>query len=390
MGEVADIVIVGAGIAGASLGYELAAHHRVVLLEQEDRPGYHSTGRSAAMLIASYGTSAVRGLTKASRPFFERPRDGFAEKPLLSTRGYLHIAREDQLSRLDALGEEIAPLVPSLRRLSGPEVVDLAPLVGPAYPAAGLLEPDAMAIDDAALHQGYLRGFTRCGGTLVTDAKVVKAETGAGGIWRVETRAGMFEAAVLVNAAGAWADALARLAGVAPIGLVPKRRTAILIDPPDVSAVHTGTPMVTDIDDRFYVKPEGAALMVSPADETPAPPSDVQPEELDVAIAVDRFETLTGTTVRSVRRSWAGLRSFVADESPVIGFDPDVSGFFWLAGQGGFGIMTAPAAARLAAALVDEQKVDAMLQLLVPKVAPARMSECSRPSESSPLRNESC
>lgn len=380
MGDVVDVVVVGAGIAGASVAFELALDRKVLMLEREERPGYHSSGRSAAMLIASYGTSAVRGLTKASRALFEHPPDGFVDKPLLSARGYLHIAREDQQGRLDALEDEIRPHVPRLRRLTGPEVVEMVPLVDPAYPAAGLLEPDAMAIDDAALHQGYLQSFARRGGKLVTDAEVLKIHPGAGGTWKIETRAGEFEAAVLVNAAGAWGEGIAVLAGVAPIGLDPKRRTAILLDVPEVNGppagggVPVGTgPMVTDVDDQFYVKPEGAALMVSPADETPSEPTDAQPEELDVAIAVDRFETLTGTQVRKVGRRWAGLRTFVPDHSPVIGFDGEAPGFFWLVGQGGFGFMTAPGAARLAAALVVGRPPENDLAGLVGAVSPARL-----------------
>jgi len=384
--DVADVVIVGAGIAGASLAYELAGSRRVILLERESQPGYHSTGRSAAMLIASYGTDAVRGLTKASRVFFEQPPEDFSETPLLSPRGYLHIARKDQLDRLDALCAEITTFVPSLKRLDRDQVVELAPLVDPAYAAAGLFEPDAMAIDDAALHQGYLKGFAKRGGRLVTDAAVLSVNAAGEGHFRVKTGAGTFEASVLVNAAGAWADELARLARVAPIGLQPKRRTAILLDPPDVRAMPVGSgaptgtgvpvgtwPMVTDIDDEFYVKPEGAALMVSPADETPSLPTDAQPEELDVAIAVDRFETLTGTVVKRIRRRWAGLRSFVPDHSSVIGFDPKAPGFFWLVGQGGFGFMTAPGAARLASALVEGRQPKDDLRSLVPEVAPARL-----------------
>lgn len=375
MGDVADVVIVGAGIAGASLAFELAADHRVVLLEREDRPGYHSSGRSAAMLIASYGTGAVRALTSASRAFFEAPPDGFAEVPLLSARGYLYVAREDQLQRLDALEQEIRAHVPSLRRLNGAEVVAIAPLVDPAYPAAGLLEPEAMAIDDAALHQGYLRGFARRGGRLVTNAEVLEVEKiEPGAAWCLETRAGGFEAAVLVNAAGAWAEEIGSLAGVAPIGLQPKRRTAILLDPPEVDSVPAGTgPMVTDIGDAFYVKPEGAALMVSPADETPSPPTDAQPEELDVAITVERYERLTGRTVEKIGRRWAGLRSFVSDHSPVIGFDGGAPGFFWLVGQGGFGFMTAPGAAKLAAALIDGRQPDDVADDLIPALSPARL-----------------
>ncbi len=209
----------------------------------------------------------------------------------------------------------------------------------------------------------------------MTDAEVLKVTPAAGGSWWIETRVGGFEAGVLVNAAGAWADELARLAGVAPIGLEPKRRTAILLDPPDVDGVPVGAwPMVSDIDDEFYVKPEGAALMVSPADETPSAPTDAQPEELDVAIAVDRYERLTGRKVETIRNRWAGLRSFVPDHSPVIGMDPEAGGFFWLAGQGGFGFMTAPGAARLAADLIQGRTLTSDLQRLVPSVTPARLT----------------
>lgn len=373
MGDVADVVIVGAGIAGASLAYELTADHRVVLLEREDRPGYHSTGRSAAMLIATYGTDAVRQLTRASRPFFEQPPYGFSDQPLLSPRGYLRIARKDQLEQLSTFEAGARPVVPSLQRLDARDVLRIAPLIAPGYVEAGLLEPDAMAIDDAALHQGYLRRFARQGGKLVTDADVLKVDPAAGGRWRLKTRAGVFEADVLVNAAGAWGDELAGLAGVRPIGLQPKRRTAVLLDPPGGGAVPAGTPMVSDIDDEFYVKPEGAVLMVSPADETPVSPTDAQPEELDVAIAVDRFETLTGSKVKTIRRSWAGLRSFVSDHSPVIGFDDEALGFFWLAGQGGFGIMTAPGAARLAAGLIGGDELGGDLADVAAKVTPARL-----------------
>ena len=375
MGDVLDVVIVGAGIAGASLAYELSDDRRVALLEREDRPGYHSTGRSAAMLIATYGTDAVRRLTGASRRFFEVPPEGFSDTPLLSPRGYLHVAREEQLQRLAAFEEQARPVNPNMQRLDRGGVLSIAPLIDPAYPAAGLLEPDAKAIDDAALHQGYLSGFARQGGQLVTDAEVLKVTSTVGGCWTLETKAGRFEAHVLVNATGAWGDQLAALAGVLPIGLQPKRRTAILLDPPDADAVPSGTPMVTDIDDEFYVKPEGDGLMVSPADETPAPPSDAQPEELDVAITVDRYQTLTGRRVETIRRRWAGLRSFLPDHSPVIGFDPDVSSFFWLVGQGGFGIMTAPGAARLAADVIKGRRSQGDPEGLVAAVSPRRLRQ---------------
>ena len=370
MSKQADVVIIGAGIAGSSLAFELADHLDVLLLEGEHQPGYHSTGRSAAMLIETYGTWSVQQLSRQSRLFFEQPPPGFSDTPLLSPRGYLHIARADQLDALAAAEKAARAILPSIERLDADEICALAPLVAPAYAAAGLLEANAMAIDTAALQQGYLKGFSARGGRLITNALVSEISAGAGG-WEVQTTAGEVKAPILVNAAGAWADQLATQAGLRPIGLVPKRRTAILLDPPD-DADAKSWPMVSDIDDEFYVKPEGASLMVSPADETPSAPTDAQPEELDVAIAVDRYETLTGQTVRTVSRRWAGLRTFMPDHSPAIGFDGDAPGFFWLAGQGGFGFMTAPAAARLAADLIVGRRLDDVFRQIVPKVAPSR------------------
>jgi D-arginine dehydrogenase len=336
-----DVLIVGAGIAGSAVAFELAGHCDVILLEREGQPGYHSTGRSAAMLSTTYGASAVRALARASYKFLAEPPPGFAETALLSSRGMLHLAREDQLATLAAARSA------AVRRLDRAAVCELMPLLDPAYVAGGLLEPDAMAIDVAALHQGYLRGVRRQG-RLVTDAEVTAVARTAEG-WQIESTRGGFRAGVLVDAAGAWADRLAGLAGIAPIGLVPKRRTAILIETPD-DLDPSSWPMVIDIDERFYIKPEGKMLLVSPADETPVAPGDAQPEEIDVAYAAARFEEVTGRTVRRIAHRWAGLRSFVADHLPVVGPDPDAPDFVWLAGQGGAGIMTAPALARIAAA----------------------------------------
>ncbi|MGH1479851.1 MAG: NAD(P)/FAD-dependent oxidoreductase [Geminicoccales bacterium] len=375
MSEKADVIIIGAGIAGASLAFELAKHRDVVVLEWESQPGYHSTGRSAAMLIETYGSEAVQGLTRQSRVFFENPPSDFAKTSLLSPRGYLHLARTDQQDALSKVYEAVKKTMPSVQLLNTNELCALAPLVDHDYAEAGLFEPDAMAIDAAALHQGYLQGFARQGGRLITYAVTTHVGAKNGG-WEVVTASGSFEAPVLVNAAGAWADQLAVLARVETIGLVPKRRTAILLDPPD-GADTTNWPMVSDIDNEFYVKPEGTALMVSPADETPVPPSDAQPEELDVAIAVDRFERLTGKTVRSIRHRWAGLRSFVTDHSPIVGFDTKAPGFFWLAGQGGFGIMTAPAIAQLAASLIMKEKPHTPLTALTANVSPKRLKTAS-------------
>jgi len=359
-----DVLIVGAGIAGASLAFELAAQRDVVLLEREAQPGYHSTGRSAAMLTTTYGAEPVRALARASSGFFAAPPQGFSETALLSSRGMLHLAREDQLALLDAAA------APALRRLDRAAVRELVPLLDPAYVAGGLLEPDAMAIDVAALHQGYLRGVRRQG-RLVIEAEVMAIARTADG-WEIESTAGAFRAGVLVDAAGAWADALAALAGVAPIGLVAKRRTAILIEPPaglDPSA----WPMVIDVEERFYIKPEGRMLLVSPADETPTAPCDAQPEEIDVAQAAARYEEVTGRAVRRISHRWAGLRTFMADHVPVVGPDPVAPDFVWLAGQGGAGIMTAPALARLAAAYVTTGAPPSGLDLDPAALSPTRL-----------------
>jgi D-arginine dehydrogenase len=343
MSDRCDVLIIGAGIAGSSVAFELAACRDVILLEREAQPGYHSTGRSAAMLSATYGAPAVRALARASYGFLMSPPPGFSETALLSPRGMLHLADRDQLAALQAA--ESAPL----RRLDAAAVCDLVPLLDPAYVAGGLLEPDAMAIDVATLHQGYLRGVRRQG-RLVTDAEVTAIARSAAG-WQIESTAGDFRAGVLVDAAGAWADHLAEMAGVAPIGLVAKRRTAILIEPP-AGLDPSSWPMVIDLDERFYIKPEGRMLLVSPADETQIAPCDVQPEEIDVAHAVARYQEVTARTVHRIGHRWAGLRTFVEDHVPVAGADPAVPDFIWLAGQGGAGIMTAPALARIAAAQI--------------------------------------
>jgi D-arginine dehydrogenase len=346
MTETCDIVVIGAGIAGASAAYELSASADVILLEAESQPGYHTTGRSAALFTETYGNLTVRTLTSASRAFYEAPPEDFGEHPLLTPRGTLFIVRQDQLGTLDAMlaGTE------AVGRIDAAEAVALNPALNPDYVAAAIHDPTAEDIDVHALHGGYLRGLRRRGGRLVTGAEV-RALSREGGKWVAETRAGRHKAPIVVNAAGAWCDAVAGLAGVHPCGLVPKRRTAFTFDPPhglDIAA----WPATIDIDEQFYFKPDAGRLLGSPADETSSPPCDARPEELDVALGVDRIERATSLTVRRLVNRWAGLRSFVADKTPVVGMDPAAGGFFWLAGQGGTGIQTSPALARTVAALV--------------------------------------
>ncbi|MEM9146459.1 MAG: FAD-binding oxidoreductase [Pseudomonadota bacterium] len=374
MVETSDFLVVGGGIAGASAAWALAPLGTVRLLEREDQPGYHTTGRSAALFTETYGNRVIRRLTSAGRAFFEDPPDGFCASPLLSPRGTLLIARSDQRAAVARALAETPTGAPPPERLDSAEACARNPALDPAYVAQALFEPGAEDIDVDALHQGFLRGLRARGGALVPRAEVGALSRRAG-LWQAETRAGAFAAPILVNAAGAWADEIAALAGLAPVGLVPKRRTAFLFDPPP--ALDPGPwPATIDIEEQFYFKPDAGRILGSPADETPSPPCDAQPEELDIAIGVDRIQQATRLSVPRIARAWAGLRSFVADKTPVVGFDPGTEGFFWLAGQGGYGIQTAPALARTTAALIEHATLPADLEaagLTPATLAPERL-----------------
>ena len=351
MTETTDVIVIGAGIAGAAAAAHLAADCRVVLLERESQPGYHSTGRSAALFTETYGNRAIRTLTKASRAFYEAWADGFSEHPILKPRGALMFAMPGQEEALEEAWAELSADDARVQRLDPDAARAIVPALRPDSVIGAVHEPDSMDIDVHELHQGYLRRFRRRGGRLVTDAEV-KTLSLAGGCWAAGTSAGEFNAPVVVNAAGAWADVVGGLAGLPPIGLVPKRRTVLTVPPPaGIDTAHW--PMTLDIGENFYFKPDAGRLLVSPADETPMPPCDVQPDELDIAIAIDRLTRATTIEVARVERKWAGLRSFVADKTTVNGFDPLADGFFWLAGQGGYGIQTAEGMARCAVSLIE-------------------------------------
>jgi D-arginine dehydrogenase len=351
------VLIIGAGIAGAAAAYMIGARARVILLEREAQPGYHSTGRSAALFTETYGTETTRALTVASRAFMVAPPAGFTEHPLLTPRGVLIVGPAEARAVLEEKCATFGALVASVRMLDAPEIAQQVPVLRPEAAVYAVSEPQAMDIDVHAAHRGYLRGAVdaaagseRAGTRLVCDAGVQRIER-IGADWRVTTAAGVFTAPVLINAAGAWVDEIAALAGVAPIGIAPKRRTAVTFDPPPQLAV-AGWPMVMAHDETLYFKPDAGRLLVSPADETPSPPCDVQPDELDIAIAIDRLEQMTTLPVRRLAAKWAGLRSFVADRTLVAGFDAQAPGFFWLTGQGGYGIQTSPAMGRITAAAV--------------------------------------
>jgi len=375
-GESADILVIGAGMAGASAAAHLADGARVILLEAEDQPGYHSTGRSAALFSETYGNLAVRILSRAGRGYYEARAGGLAEHPILTPRGALMVGLPGQERALAALWAELSPLDAAIRRLDAAETRALVPVLRPDKVIGAVHEPGAMDIDVHGLHGAYLRRLRRAGGHLVAAAPV-RALSRMGGVWTAATPAGDFAAPVVVNAAGAWADEVARMAGLPPVGLVPKRRTAAIVAPP--RGIDTGRwPLVIDAGETGYFKPEAGKLLVSSADETPVPPSDVQPEELDVAVAIERLTERTTIAVRHVERRWAGLRSFVADQTPVVGFDPMADGFFWLAGQGGYGIQAAEGLARSAAALIRDGALPgdiAGLGLAPAMLSPARFRD---------------
>ena len=344
-----DFAIIGAGIAGASAAYFLSQYGQVALLEREDRPGYHTTGRSAAFFTLNYGNRVIRALTEASKEFLTDPPDGFTDHPLMSPRGIMTIARPDQLDRFQTnLAEARAGSEP-IEEIDVDAALEILPVLRRDYLAAAHLETGSMYLDVDLILNGYLRGMQARGGELRCAGELRRLRR-AGGVWRLETASGTLEAPVVVNAAGAWADEVARLAGLAPVGLEPRRRTVIIFPGPADVAIED-CPMAIDVDEEFYFKPEAGKVLASPADETPSPACDAQPEEIDIALTVERIERATIMKVARIDHKWAGLRSFVADRTPVVGPDPEGEGFLWLAGQGGYGIMTSPAMGRAAAAL---------------------------------------
>ena len=362
-----EALVVGAGIGGATAAAHLAPTRRTALIEAEESAGYHTTGRSAAIWILNYGTADAQLLTAASGDFFRNPPQGFAEVPLMAPRPVVHLAPPDQVPALEALmarGEGIEAITPEAVR-------EMAPAVRSGYAAAAAIERNAFDMDVAALHAGFLKQVKAHGGVLALRQRAGRIWQ-EGRLWHAETSNGtVFAAPVLVNAAGAWGDEVARLAGVAPLGLQPKRRTALIVDPTpfDVS----GWPLLGDVAHSWYARPEARSkLMVSPADETDSDPLDAQPDELDVAIAVDRFEQALDIPVRRVEHRWAGLRTFTPDRGLAIG-PSHISGFFWNCGQGGYGIQTAPAAGRLLAMLVNEEDPEGFRDV-VPLVDPRRFA----------------
>ncbi|GAA3890214.1 FAD-dependent catabolic D-arginine dehydrogenase DauA [Sphingomonas limnosediminicola] len=349
MPHTSDIIVIGGGIAGLSAAAELSRDASVMVLEAEEQIGFHSSGRSATMVHYALGDRLVRALTLASRAFFESPPDGFSEIPLGRRMPVLVHAREDEREALDALECDIIAFA-DLERLDARGVHELCPLLRDDA-VHGIADRDGIRLDPHALLQGYLRMLRHAGDELVTAARVASVERRCG-VWTVTVEGGAsYSAPILVNAAGAWADKVASMAGAAPIGLQPLRRTIITFDAPPGTNLED-LPFAKTVGDQLYFASESGRLFASPMDEVPTEACDAQAEELEVALAAYRVEERTTIKVDRIHSRWAGLRTFTPDRNPAVGFAPDSDGFFWLAGQGGFGLQTSPAMARIAASLI--------------------------------------
>lgn len=348
--ESVDVCIIGGGMGGASVAYFLAPHASVLLLEREEHLAYHSTGRSAALYSPQYGSVLIRRLTRATGPFLLSPPAGFTETPILRDRGFVTVGRADQQEQLQQTLSIAAASGWELQRLSATEARALVPSLRDEAVAWGLLDATAMDMDVELMLQGYLRG-ARAHGMRSMTSQVVTSIERDGDHWLLRTPSVEVRCKVVVNAAGPWADEIAGLAGIAPLGLIPHRRTAFIFDAPD-GVVTTRWPMVVDADELFYFKPEGGRLLGSLAEEVPSPPCDAQPDDYDVAVAVDRIEQVLDFSIQKVARSWTGLRTFGPDRDPVSGFDASAPGFFWHAGLGGYGIQTSAALGEFAASAI--------------------------------------
>jgi D-arginine dehydrogenase len=346
MSERFDICVIGGGLAGLSAAAGLAAVRSVVLVEREPHWAYHSTGRSAALFAESYGNPAVRALTRASRDFYLARDDA---RQFTRPRGVLYVAAAAQEDELRALHATLSAAAPNIEMLRPDAALQLCPALKPEMLAAALLDPDARDIDVAAVVDYYARQFRARGGRPCRDAEVTRIER-VDDAWLVRAGAQEIIADVVVNAAGAWADEVARAAGVAAAGLEPRRRTAVRVSSAPWMAADW--PFIADVSEQWYFRADAGALLLSPADETPSPPCDAQPDDYDVAVTIARVEAATRISVDRPLSAWAGLRTFAKDRTPVAGFDPRARGFYWLAGQGGYGIQTAPALAELAVAQI--------------------------------------
>lgn len=373
MVQTVDFVVIGGGIAGLSAAYELSQHGSVVVLEAEHAPGYHSTGRSAAVMSENYGPRVWSRLVTASRSFLESPPEDFAEIPLVSPRGALFLALEHEQLALRAQADELARRGASFEMVAPTDALRFCPVIQAEKFALALHEPDCLDIDTDALMGGYGRALRRNGGQVLTNSRVVRMSRQTQG-WRVWTDRAEFSAAVVVNAAGGWVQQVAQMAGIGYRNVVSFRRTAVTFDPPPGSNI-ASWPMTFDVAETFYFKPEAGRVMVSPVDMAASEPCDAQADDLETAIAIDRIHRFTTMEVKRISHKWGGLRTFAPDHEPVIGPDPEAETFIWLAGQGGNGVMAGPAAARLAAIFATGNAIPpdiAALGVVAEDVSPGR------------------
>lgn len=338
-----DIIVIGAGIAGASVAAHLAETRSVALLEMEDRPGYHTTGRSAAMYEPNYGPPSILALTRAARPHFDA--GGY-----LSPRSTIFFAPDHQ----EQAFQRLMSIQKGMQEISVAEARGMFPLLRDGYARHAVLDPGTAAIDVDLLHQDFLKLFRSRGGTVACDRRVTALDRGAA--WTVTAGGETFRSRIIVNAAGAWGDVVAKLAGAKPAGLQPKRRSIGVVVPPD-GIDSSAWPLVGDVGETWYCKPQSGKLLVSSADATPVDPHDAYADDMAIAEGIDRLQQAADIEIARVEHSWGGLRSFAPDGNPVVGYDSSVENFFWLIGQGGYGIQTSPALSRLAAALVRGEPV---------------------------------
>lgn len=361
--QIFDFAVVGCGMAGASIAYELSrSGASVIVLEAESYAAYHTTGRSSAFYMEAYGNDTVRNITQTSRSFFDKPPPHFSEAPLLSPSGALYLARKEQQPQLNALYNQIGKLITTAELVDLPFIKEKIPQIKSNVIQNGFWEPHSMEIDVAALLNGYIT-LAKKQNVQFKFNSAVKTLNFNNQQWTINNST---QATTIINAAGAWAGPLAQLANTKAIDLIPKKRTVCVAKVPGNINVKNW-PLTLDIDEKFYFKPEGNNLLITPADETPSYPHDAQAEELEVAQGIDRVQQVVDIEITQVKRKWAGLRTFSSDKSPVVGYDPHIDNFFWLAGQGGYGIQMAPALAKISTSLINKES-----QSIASKISPSR------------------
>lgn len=365
-----DFIVVGAGIAGASAAYELSKLGKVVVLEMERTAGYHTTGRSAAILSVNYVSPCIHILGRETKRFFENPPENFCDVPLTGTRRSLWVAREDQKAAYDVMLKEAQERNYNVGELGVEETMQLCPVLRRERVWGSLLERDSIDLDVNAIHQGFLKGFRGRGGELLLNAEVT-AISKSGGSWQIRSSQGDFTAPIVINAAGAWCDKIAVMAGAQSIGLEPKLRTVFTFDAP-ADALPNSWPFTYDVEEKFYFKLEHGIILASAYDEIPSPPCDATPDFMDIAMAADRIQQSTTLDITHIRNKWAGLRTFAPDRELVVGEDTAQKGFYWVAGQGGIGLMTAPAVAETLVSLITKQTLPEYL--LAEKISPTILS----------------